>query len=116
MEAAELMEKIKEYGADEKGIRGRFGENIELYSRCLLMFLDEPNFEMLETSIEAEKYEQAFEAAHALKGLSGNLGLTALYGTICVLVEYLRAEKYDNVEVQYFAVKRQIVSLRNYML
>ena len=32
----------------------------------------------------------AFEAAHTLKGVTGNMGLTPLYDAVCTIVEPLR--------------------------
>ena len=46
--------------------------------------------EELTKGIESCDYRRAFEAAHGLKGDTGNLSLTPLYEAVCLLVEDLR--------------------------
>ena len=112
MNDARLMRKIIEYGADESGINDRFMGNAELYISCLREFVDEPNFGLLEDALTRKDDEAAFEAAHALKGLSGNLGATACYEAICALVETLRARREDGRDEQYAAVVAERDRLR----
>lgn len=40
--------------------------------------------------MKARDYTAAFEAAHTLKGVVGNMGLTPLYQAVCEIVEPLR--------------------------
>ena len=40
-----------------------------------------------------KNYKEAFEAAHSLKGVLGNLSLTPLYDKVCKMTELLRAEE-----------------------
>ncbi len=49
------------------------------------------NVEVLKENIEANDLGSAFEAAHALKGITGNLALTPLYEPIVEITELLRA-------------------------
>lgn len=112
MNPDEFFKKIVDYGADEAGITDRFSGNTELYQLCFCDFIEEPNFTLLNEAVKKKDYNAAFSAAHALKGLSGNLGLTAFYNTVSVLVESLRAEKYDNVGEEYDAVIRQLEGLK----
>ena len=42
-------------------------------------------------ALEAKDLKEAFEAAHALKGVAGNLALDPLYDAVCEIVEPLRA-------------------------
>ena len=81
---------LKEYGVDYcAGVR-RFLDDSELYEEMLGEFLSDGSFMRLEQAVEAGEYLAAFEQAHALKGVSGNLDMTALYRTSSVLTEYLR--------------------------
>lgn len=82
---------LKEYGANCSYIQETFGTNQSFYLRCLDMLFEDPNLTELGQAMEAEDWKQAFEAAHTLKGVSGNLGLTPLYEAVCVIVEPLRA-------------------------
>ncbi len=112
MEAEKLLQKIKELSSDPGGITDRFMDNAQLYAECFADFLREPNLEQLETAISKKDYPAAFQAAHALKGLSGNLGLTGCSDAVCVLVESLRAKSYGSAEEEYAQVKKQLALLR----
>ena len=112
MNAAELKARVIGSGADEAGIRDRFKDNDELYQLCFIDFLEEPNVTALRQAMAEQAYETAFEAAHALKGVSGNLGLTAYYEAICILVESLRAKSYGHVDEEFAEVERHFRALR----
>ncbi|MEG0805604.1 MAG: Hpt domain-containing protein [Lachnospiraceae bacterium] len=96
---SQLIDSFASYGADIKGIMERLMGDEELLEKCLEQFTKDEGFEKLEQALEEQDYTQAFEHAHALKGVSGNLGLTPLYGAICRLVEALRSKTYDNISV-----------------
>ena len=113
MNASELMRRVLASGADESGIRDRFMDDDALYAQCFLEFLEEPNFALLREAMEQGDYDQAFAAAHALKCLSGNLGVTGFYEAVCVLVESLRAKDYGPTEQEHRAVLHQLYRLRS---
>ena len=50
-----------------------------LVRKFLLKFLSDPSFQLLETSMQTDQHEEAFRAAHTLKGVSQNLSFTKLY-------------------------------------
>ena len=55
-----------------------------LYSEALVQkfavkFLADKSFQLLDESLKAGSYEEAFRAAHTLKGVSQNLSFTKLY-------------------------------------
>lgn len=91
-----LVEKLEAYGADVTGAMERFMDDAELYAECLTTFSEDKNFTKLSTSLEDQAYPQAFDAAHALKGVAGNLGLTPLFTAICDMVESLRQHHYED--------------------
>lgn len=71
-----------------------------LYSEALVKkfavkFLDDKSFQLLETSLETGSYEEAFRAAHTLKGVSQNLSFTKLYQSSSQITEALRTKNYD---------------------
>lgn len=108
MDAAELKQILEAYGADIPGIADRFTDDAELYLQCYNDLLGEDNRKLLAAAMKAKDYEKAFEAAHALKGLTGNLGLTPLYGALCKLVESLRVGEYGGVKAEYRDVCEQL--------
>lgn len=70
-----------------------------LYSEALVQrfvgkFLSDPSFQLLEDSMKAENYDEAFRAAHTLKGVSQNLSFTRLYQSSHEITEALRTKDY----------------------
>lgn len=108
IEASKLILKLKNYGADIPGIKARFSDNAELYEKCFYGLFSDPVLSDLGRAISNKEYGNAFEAAHALKGVTGNLGLTPLYQTVCILVESLRAKSYSNIDLEYEAIVREL--------
>lgn len=71
-----------------------------LYSDALVQrfvgkFLSDQSFQQLEDSMKAENYDNAFRAAHTLKGVSQNLSFTKLYQSSHAITEALRTKDYD---------------------
>ena len=62
-----------------------------LVRKFLLKFLSDPSFQLLETSMQTGQHEEAFRAAHTLKGVSQNLSFTKLYASSNQLTEALRS-------------------------
>jgi len=87
------IDTLKEYGANVEEGLGRCMGKEELYLRLISTIPSEKSFDLLKDSIEAGDLGAAFEAAHALKGITGNLALTPLYDPIVEITELLRARK-----------------------
>ncbi|MBQ2146937.1 MAG: Hpt domain-containing protein, partial [Firmicutes bacterium] len=85
------IEKLKEFGADTEAGLTRCMNNEEFYFRLIGMAAKDPNFEKLEIALAMEEPDDAFEAAHALKGVLGNLSLTPLLEPVAEMTELLRA-------------------------
>ena len=85
------VEKLKSFGADTEQGLARCMKNEALYLRLVSTVPGEVNFTSLQASLEAKDLESAFEAAHALKGVLGNLSLTPMYDTSVEITEHLRS-------------------------
>lgn len=109
-----LIEKMTAYGADMKETMNRFLNDEKFYETCLEMFFKGEEFSQLKTAIDNKEYKQAFEIAHTIKGVVGNLGLTPLYNAVCEIVEPLRAKDYSNLELQYNAIIAEKLRLEEY--
>lgn len=96
-----VLDKCRAYGADVDGTMDRLLNDEELFESCLRSFSKDEGFAGLKCAIEEKDYKAAFEHAHALKGVAGNLGLTPLFQAISELVEALRQDDYSNVDAQY---------------
>lgn len=71
-----------------------------LYSETLVRkfigkFLSDSSFQLLEDSIHSGSREEAFRAAHTLKGVSQNLSFTKLYQSSHEITEALRTGDFD---------------------
>lgn len=92
---SELINKLSHHGMDVKDAMSRFMGDEELFEFCFKKFSQDKGFAELGEALKAKDYDNAFKAAHSLKGVAGNLGLRSLFDYISVLVEVLRAKDYD---------------------
>lgn len=76
---------------DVDGAMQRFLNNEALYLKCLKKFLDDKNFEVLLEAKKNGNVDEAFKAAHTMKGFLSNLGINKLYIPLNPVVEKLRA-------------------------
>lgn len=103
------LEGLKNFGANTDEGLGRCMGNEALYIRLIGMLAGEANFDKLKEAVDAGDLKAAFEAAHALKGVLGNLSLTPIYEPANELTELLRAEK----EADYSAYVSEILEKRD---
>lgn len=74
-----MINQLNDYGANTKEAMDRMVNDEAFYKECLITFTTDPGFEKLGQAIQNKDAEAAFESAHALKGVAGNLGLDPLY-------------------------------------
>lgn len=70
----------------------------ELIIHFLIKFLSDESYDMLRMAIETSNYEEAFKAAHTLKGVSQNLSFHNLATSSGLLTECLRHSKNGMVD------------------
>ena len=85
------IEKLNSFGADTADGLARCYGNETLYLKLVNMLPKEKSFDKLKESIEAYDLDAAFDAAHSLKGVLGNLSLTPMYDKCVEITELLRA-------------------------
>lgn len=83
---------------DLDGAIRRFSGDETLYTKCLTEFLEDTTMDSLNKAIAAEAWDHAFTAAHALKGLAGNMGFIPLYHAVAELVMMIRAGRLKEIE------------------
>lgn len=108
------VEKLEAFGANTEEGLARCMKNEALYLRLVTTVPGEVNFGMLQSALEAKDLDGAFEAAHALKGVLGNLSLTPMYNTSVELTEYLRARTdmdYEPLMKEFLAQRDELKSL-----
>ncbi|MBR3147273.1 MAG: Hpt domain-containing protein [Eubacterium sp.] len=85
------IEALNELGANTKEGMERCLNNEEFYLRLVKMAVMDDGFEKLKDAVEAKDLDEAFERAHALKGVIGNVSLTNIFIPIQEITEELRA-------------------------
>ena len=76
-------------GADYGDVFGRLRSE-RLIQKFVLKFLDDKSYELLCSSLESGNNEDAFRAAHTIKGMCQNLGFSVLARSSSALTEALR--------------------------
>lgn len=100
-----LRECYCEIGGDYEGVVARL-MNERIVQKFLLRFLSDASYDTLVESLEAENYEEAFRAAHTLKGVCQNLGLTRLGESSSRLTEALRNKNFQDASELLDQVKK----------
>ena len=85
------LEKLKEFGADTESGMNRCMNNEEFYIMLVNSVLPDNRLEQLERAVTDRDLDKAFEIAHALKGMYGNISLTPIYEPISQMTELLRS-------------------------
>lgn len=86
MTIQEVYEKIN---GDYEDVLTRLPRE-ELVKKFAVKFLDDPSFDQLVKALEEDNQEEAFRAAHTLKGVCMNLGFKILYKSTYNITEALR--------------------------
>ncbi|WP_418667060.1 Hpt domain-containing protein [Allofournierella sp.] len=96
-----MREILESYGSNYEETMERFLEDETFYLKILGMLLKDASMKKLHDALDSKDVAAAFDAAHTLKGISGNLGLTPFYAAVCTMVEALRGR---DPEGDYFAL------------
>lgn len=83
-----LFSALKNIGVDVEGTISRFADNDELYMKFLIRYPEEDKCAPIWEAFSNRDYSSLSKAAHKLKGVSINLGMTTL------------AEKAEKVEIK----------------
>jgi len=106
------VQDLKAFGANiEEGL-SRCVNNEGLYLRLVGMAIDDAGFERLGAQLEANDANGAFESAHGLKGVLGNLALTPLYEPVSELTELLRDNREGDIPAGCDALYKTVVEQR----
>lgn len=88
-----IQELFTAYGADYPATMQRYMGNEALYLKIFKMLFQDDNLQKLGAALASDDLAAAFEAAHTLKGVAGNLGLDPYFQAVCAIVEPLRARE-----------------------
>ncbi len=103
------LDVLKSLGVDtDKGLAMCMG-NEALYLKLVNSVPTEKRFDDLAKAIDEGNLDAAFDAAHALKGVLGNLSLTPLYDKIAEITELLRGK----ADADYKGLMAELISKRD---
>lgn len=86
-----IQECYSALGGDYQDVLSRLRTD-SLVQKFMLKFLDDPSYGNLCAAMESQNREEAFRAAHTIKGVCQNLSFTKLYQSSHELCEALRTE------------------------
>lgn len=87
------VDALKQFGCDTDDGLTRCMGNEAFYFKLIGKVIDDKNFQALEDAVAAKDLDAAFDAAHSLKGVLGNLALTPVYEPVYEITELLRERK-----------------------
>lgn len=93
-------------GANYENVLSRLGSEA-MVQRFALKFLNDSSFGNLKEALEKQDAEEAFRAAHTLKGVCLNLGFDNLFTVSSELTELLRGGEMNGSEELFSRVKEQ---------
>lgn len=103
------INKLREFGADVESGLERCMNNEGFYLKLVEKSLGDNSFDKLVEAIDSNDLEGAFEAAHSLKGVTGNLALTPIYDPVVEITELLRSR----TDMDYSELKSRILEKRD---
>ncbi|MBQ7530039.1 Hpt domain-containing protein [bacterium] len=98
------IETLQNFGANTQEGLGRCMNNQNFYFRLVKMAAGDKGFARLSNALNNRDWNDAFEAAHGLKGILSNLALTPLVEPVSQLTELLR----DKKEITFSDLLQQI--------
>ncbi len=101
------IEKLRKFGANVDEGMSRCMNNETFYLRLVNMALQDGGFERLRQAVESGDKKEGFEAAHALKGMLGNLSLTPLVEPTSAVTELFRAGADEDYQAWWNKIREQ---------
>ena len=102
----DIRECYAEMNADFEEVARRFGSEA-MVKKFAVKFLKDSSYGNLCKGLAEKNGEEAFSAAHTLKGTCANLGFIALYAVSAELTEKLRGRSTEGSEELFEKVKEQ---------
>ena len=96
-----FAEKFTAAGCDYAALSERTFGDEELILQLMQMFLDDDSFLSMHSCMEKGETDNAFRAAHSLKGSCGMLGLSPLFEKMVRITDELRHGELENAKLLY---------------
>lgn len=93
-----VCEDLQVTGVNIERVMSRFMGNEMMYINFLKRFTEDKSFEKMQNSFRQGDLEEAFKAAHTLKGLIANLGLDGIMEAVNPITEILRVGSDEGIK------------------
>lgn len=114
-----LQDCYQALGGDYDDVMGRLRKE-SMVEKFVFRFLEDQSFSVLCSAIQEKNREEAFRAAHTIKGVCQNLGFTKLLESSSDLTEALRTQweesvpsLFERVTADYNQAAAAITAYRN---
>ncbi len=101
-----IQDAYEQLGADYDDVLKRL-MNEQLVARFLGKFLEDPSFSSLQQALGQGDAQAAFMAAHTLKGVCQNLGLSNLFAPVNEITEALRGGSLEGSDALFVKVEAE---------
>lgn len=105
------LEGLKNLGVNTDEGLERCLDDEEFYLSLVEVAPEEEELNKLDSELKNGNIQSAFEVAHALKGVYGNMALTPLYKPMVQLTEILRNNSTDNSDILMKEIKENFAKL-----
>ena len=95
-----LQECYEKLGGDYAAVSARLPSE-KFIQKYVLKFADDKTMELLESSFAGGDYDEAFRAAHTIKGMCQNLAFNTLLASSSALTEALRGGRSPEAPTLY---------------
>lgn len=93
-----MLQELRTLGVDTEEAIDRMNGKVSLYERMLTKFAGMMKASSVGKDFDSKDYDSAVEAAHIIKGVSGNLSITPVYEAYTEIVRLLRADMPEQAE------------------
>lgn len=95
-----FKKRMEDNGADVNTTVKRFMGKEELYMKFIMKFRDDRNLQILQDNLEKKDYEEVFNNAHSIKGVTSNLGLNPIWEEAAAICDLLRGKQPEEVDTE----------------
>jgi HPt (histidine-containing phosphotransfer) domain-containing protein len=106
-----FKQELEDLGTDVKTALKRFMNKDALYEKFIKKFMDDHSYMDLQEAFADARVEDAFRAAHTMKGVCANLGFDNLLKILTPMTEVLRAGSTDGVADMLAQLKEEYEKL-----
>lgn len=103
---SDLTAQLAPYGIDYEDAMERMGGSEDFYKQLAMKYLNDSNFVDLVAAMEMKDFDAGYKAAHALKGVSGNLSFPDLFKASAAVSDALFQGEYQAAEEMMPVVKK----------